>query len=430
MHYAFFRKQGLNLKEMILQGQAEGLRAAVIEHGELMEVFEQEGPHSRLVGNIYMGRVENVLPGMQAAFVDIGLDRNAFLYVGDAIPLFFGTGEEDQAAFDQVNIRDILKPRQELLVQVIKEPIGSKGARITTNISLPGRYVVLLPQVSYLGVSRKIQANEERERLKKLVTEVCPNGMGIIVRTLARGLSEQEIVRDIDQLVKMWKDIRKRFPKVSVPGLVHQDADLVSRLIRDFIDDDVEKITLDQEGVAHILRKSLQAINHPAGKHVYIDSHENLFAKFGVDEEIKKSLLAKVWLRNGGYIIINQTEALIAIDINTGKYVGKHSLEETVLDTNLQAVQVIARQLRLRNLGGIIIIDFIDMVNNEDKQQVLNALEKACESDKIKCNVIGLTQLGLVEMTRKKVGQTLAARYTKLCSACSGSGRINLTNLN
>jgi ribonuclease G len=401
-----------------------------MEYGELMEVFEQEGPYSRLAGNIYMGRVENVLPGMQAAFVDIGLDKNAFLYVRDAIPSLLGADEEAQAAFDQVNIRDILKPRQELLVQVMKEPIGSKGARITTNISLPGRYIVLLPQVSYVGVSRKILTNGERERLKKLVTEACPAGMGIIVRTLAQGLSEQEIVRDIDQLVKRWMDIKKRFPKTSVPGLVHQDADLVSRLIRDFIDDDVEKITLDQEGVARVLRNSLQAINHPAGKHVYVDTYEDLFAKFGLDEEIKKSLLPKVWLKNGGYLIINQTEALIAIDVNTGKYVGRNSLEETVLDTNLQAVKAIARQLRLRNLGGIIIIDFIDMVTDEDKQQVLKALEVACGSDKIKCNIIGLTQLGLVEMTRKKVGQTLAARYTKLCSACSGSGRINLTNLN
>lgn len=418
------------MKEMILQGQSRGLRAAVLEHGELMEVFEQEGPYSRLVGNIYMGRVENVLPGMQAAFVDIGLDKNAFLYVRDAIPSLFGTDEEAQAAFDQVNIRDILKPRQELLVQVMKEPVGSKGARITTNISLPGRYIVLLPQVSYVGVSRKIQTNGERERLKKVVTEACPNGMGIIVRTLAQGLSEQEIVRDIDQLVNIWMDIKKRFPKTSVPGLVHQDADLISRLIRDFIDDDVEKITLDQEGVARILRNSLQAINHPAGKHVYVDTHEDLFAKFGLDEEIKKSLLPKVWLKNGGYLIINQTEALIAIDVNTGKYVGRNSLEETVLDTNLLAVKAIARQLRLRNLGGIIIIDFIDMITDEDKQQVLKALEYACGFDKIKCNVVGLTQLGLVEMTRKKVGQTLAARYTKLCSACSGSGRINLTNLN
>ncbi len=412
------------MKEMILQGQAEGLRAAVMEHGVLMEVFEQEGPYSRLVGNIYRGRVENVLPGMQAAFVDIGLDKNAFLYVREAVPLHFGSDQESQAAFERVNIRDILKPRQELLVQVIKEPLGRKGARITTNISLPGRYVVLLPQVAYIGVSRRIQALAERERLKKISTEVCPGGMGVIVRTLAQGLSEQEIVQDIAQLIKIWRNIQTGFPKISVPGLVHQDADLVSRLIRDFIDDDVERITLDQEEVARILRQSLQAINHPAGKHVYVDIQEDLFIKFGIEEEIRKSLQAKVWLKNGGYLIINQTEALIAIDVNTGKYVGKRSLEETVLDTNLQAVQVIARQLRLRNLGGIIIIDFIDMVNKEDKQQVLQALEKACEFDKIKCNIIGLTQLGLVEMTRKKVGQTLAARYTKLCPVCSGSGRL------
>lgn len=415
---------------MILQGRSRGLRVAVREDGELVEVFEQEGSYSRLAGNIYRGRVENVLPGMEAAFVDIGHTKNAFLYVRDAIPSLLSADEETRAVFEQINIQQILKPRQELLVQVIKEPVGCKGARITTNISLPGRYIVLLPQVSYVGVSRKIQTNGERERLKKIGTTACPAGMGIIVRTLAQGLSEQEIRREIDQLVNIWLDIKKRFPKTSVPGLVHQDADLVSRLIRDFIDDDVEKITLDQEGVARILRNSLQALNHPAGKHVYVDNRGDLFAEFGLDEKIKKSLLPKVWLENGGYLIINQTEALIAIDVNTGKYVGRHSLEETVLDTNLQAVKAIARQLRLRNLGGIIIIDFIDMVTDEDKQQVLKALEQACAFDKMKCNVIGLTQLGLVEMTRKKAGQTLAARYTKPCPACSGSGRINLTNLN
>ncbi|MHB8125926.1 MAG: Rne/Rng family ribonuclease [Desulfitobacteriaceae bacterium] len=417
------------MKEMILQGQAKGLRAAVIEQGELMEVFEQEGPYSRLVGNIYLGRVENVLPGMQAAFVDIGLDKNAFLYVRDAIPQRFGEGEEGRITFDSVHIQDILKSRQELLVQVLKEPVGNKGARISTNLSLPGRYVVLLPQVDYVGVSRKILVSEERERLRELATEACPIGMGIIIRTLAQGLREQEIVQDIDQLVQLWRDIQKRIPKVSVPGLVHQDVDLVSRLIRDFIDADVEKITLNKEEVARVLRQSLQLINHPAGNHIFVDTHEDLFASFGINEEITKSLWNKVWLKNGGYLVINQTEALIAIDVNTGKYVGKHSLEETVLDTNLQAAQVIARQLRLRNLGGIIIIDFIDMVADEDKQQVLKTLEQACEPDKIKCNVIGLTKLGLVEMTRKKVGQTLAARYTKLCSTCSGSGRLGLTNL-
>ena len=418
------------MKEMILQGQAQGLRAAVIEEGELMEVFEQEGPFSRLAGNIYLGRVENVLPGMQAAFVDIGLDKNAFLYVKDAVLPRFDEEDEGLAVSGAVTIQDILKPRQQLLVQVIKEPLGNKGARITTNISLPGRYVVLLPQVPYVGVSRKIQDSKERERLKAIVYEACPDGMGIIIRTLAQGLQEQEIICNIEQLAQIWNGIKKSLARASVPGLVHQDLDLAARLIRDFIDEDVEKITLDQEEVAEILRRSLQALNHPAGNHVLVVSHMDLFAERGINDEIRKALLPKVWLKNGGYLIINETEALIVIDVNTGKYVGKYSLQETVLHTNLHAARMIARQLRLRNLGGIIIIDFIDMVNDEDQQQVLKALEEACESDKIKCNIVGLTRLGLVEITRKKVGQTLTARYTKRCNACSGSGRINLTNLN
>ena len=418
------------MKEIILEGQAQGLRAAVIEEGELMEVFEQEGPYSRLVGNIYLGRVENVLPGMEAAFVDIGLDKNAFLYVGDAIPPRFGEREEGQVSSNSVRIQDILKSRQELLIQVLKDPVGNKGARISTNVSLPGRYVVLLPQVDYVGVSRKILVNEERERLRELVAKACPPGMGIIIRTLAQGIEGQELVADIEQLVSLWRDIQRRLSKVSVPGLVHQDVDLVLRLIRDFIDADVEKITLNKEEVAQFLRQSLQLMNHRARKHISVETREDLFSHLGIDEEIKKVLLPKVWLKNGGYLVINETEALVVIDVNTGKYVGKHSLEATVLDTNLQAAREIARQLSLRNLGGIIVIDFIDMVDNKDKEQVLKTLEQACERDKIKCNVIGLTQLGLVEMTRKKVGQTLANRYTKQCFTCSGSGRLSLTNLN
>ncbi len=271
------------MKEMILQGQAEGLRAAVMEHGVLMEVFEQEGPYSRLVGNIYRGRVENVLPGMQAAFVDIGLDKNAFLYVREAVPLHFGSDQESQAAFERVNIGIFSTPSRAFGSGYQRTP-WQKRRQNYDQYFTSGRYVVLLPQVAYIGVSRRIQALAERERLKKISTEVCPGGMGVIVRTLAQGLSEQEIVQDIAQLIKIWRNIQTGFPKISVPGLVHQDADLVSRLIRDFIDDDVERITLDQEEVARILRQSLQAINHPAGKHVMLISRKI----FLLNSELKK----------------------------------------------------------------------------------------------------------------------------------------------
>ncbi|HZK86245.1 MAG TPA: Rne/Rng family ribonuclease [Desulfosporosinus sp.] len=410
-------------KEIVLQSQSKVLRAAVFEQGDLMEVFEEEGVSSHLVGNIYRGRVENVLPGMQAAFVDIGLDKNAYLYIGDAVPSRF---EEDEKVVpaDSVRIEHVLTPRQELLVQIIKEPVGSKGARISVNLTLPGRYVVLLPQVSYIGVSRKITANEERVRLRDIADQSKPEGMGVIIRTLAQGIDGEEIAEDIAQIVEIWRVLQPKIPHVSVPGLVHKDADLISRLVRDWIDQDVEKITVDQDEVAIVLRKALQNIEHPAAKHILVITGEDLFARYGINEEIRKTLRPKVWLKSGGYLVIQQTEALIVIDVNTGKYVGQKSLEETVVHTNLEAAGEIARQLRLRNLGGIIIIDFIDMIAKEDQQQVIDALETACARDKTKSQILGLTQLGLVEMTRKKVGQTLEVRYTSPCPTCDGSGRV------
>ncbi|KJS88633.1 MAG: ribonuclease G [Desulfosporosinus sp. BICA1-9] len=399
------------------------MRAAVFEQGELVELFEEEGASSHMVGNIYKGRVENVLPGMQAAFVDIGVDKNAFLYVGDAIPARF---DEDGKVSPVVNdrIENVLKPRQELLVQVTKEPVSTKGARISVNITLPGRYVVLLPQVSYIGVSRKIQDNNERARLRDLAATSKPEGMGVIVRTLAEGIDGDEIAEDITQLVAFWQALQPKIPHVSVPGIVHKDVDLVSRLVRDWIDQDVEKITVDQEEVGQVIRQALLEIEHPAAKKIHVVTGEDLFAKYGVDDEIRKTLRSKVWLKSGGYLVIQQTEALIVIDVNTGKYVGQRSLEETVVHTNLEAASEIARQLRLRNLGGIIIIDFIDMTTEEAQKQVLDVLEIACARDKTKSQILGLTQLGLVEMTRKKVGQTLAVRYTSPCPSCEGSGRV------
>lgn len=417
-------------KEIVLEsqnwgksGQARKIRAAVFEQGQLMEVFEEEDNSSHLVGNIYRGRVENVLPGMQAAFVDIGLEKNAFLYVGDALPAHYD--EEDKPSpLIQERIENILKPRQELLVQITKEPVSTKGARISVNLTLPGRYVVLLPQVSYVGISRKIEDDDERERLRNLAAAARPEGMGVIVRTLAAGIDGEEIAQDIAQLAAFWQSLVPKIPHVSVPGIVHRDVDLVSRLVRDWIDQDVEKITADNEEIAQILRKALRDIEHPAAKQIYVGSGADLFVKYGIDAEIRKGLRSKVWLKSGGYLVIQQTEALIVIDVNTGKYVGQRSLEETVVHTNLEAAEEIARQLRLRNLGGIIIIDFIDMVTEEAQKQVLAALETACSRDKTKSQVLGLTQLGLVEMTRKKVGQTLVVRYTSPCPNCEGTGWV------
>lgn len=412
------------MREIILQGQAEKLRAALFEESELVEVFEGEGSGAGLVGNIYRGRVENVLPGMQAAFVDIGLEKNAFLYVGDAVPPRTLEEEDRLAVPAMVRVEQVLRPRQELLVQIVKEPAGNKGARVTTNLTLPGRYAVLVPKVDYVGVSRKILNLEERERLKGLAEEVRPAAMGVIVRTLAEEVDKKELVEDLEHLTGLWQRLQEKTQKTPVPGLIHRDLDLVFRLVRDLINQDVTKITADRMEVAEVVREALEGIEHPASRQVQVDLRGDLFARYGVDDEVRKALRPKVWLKSGGYLVINRTEALVAIDVNTGKYVGKSSLQETVLHTNLEAAREIARQLRLRNLGGIIIIDFIDMDSPGDQKKVLQTLEEACAPDRIKCHILGLTQLGLVEMTRKKVGQALAVRFTKPCPACDGQGYL------
>lgn len=408
------------MKEIILKGQASDLRAALLEDGELVEVFEGDGVKTGLVGNIYRGRVENVLPGMQAAFVDIGLERNSFLYVGDAVPP--RTLEDEERVEVGVRVENVLKTRQELLVQIIKEPVGNKGARVSANLTLAGRYVVLVPKVDYVGVSRKIVDGDERERLRQLAEENRPKGMGVIVRTLAEGISAEEMKEDIEERVELWEEMQLRAPRMAVPSVVYQEVDLIARLVRDLIGPDIERITADDSDVAAVLRKALRDIGHLAANQIFIEMRGDLFERFGVDQEIRKALRPKVWLKSGGYLVVNRTEALVAIDVNTGKYIGKSSLEETILHTNLEAASEIARQLRLRNLGGIIIVDFIDMVSEEDKEQVLKALSEACAKDRLKCSVLGLTQLGLIEMTRKKSGQTLAARYTRPCLACDGAG--------
>lgn len=411
------------MKEIVLQGQGQTMRAAVLEDGELIEVHEEEGLVSRLVGNIYRGRVINVLPGMQAAFVDIGLEKNAFLYVGDAVPFQYDEDEKLPPP-TELRVEQVLKPRQELLVQVIKEPVGTKGARITTNLTIPGRYAVLMPNTEYVGVSRKITNEVERLRLREIAREACPTGKGIIVRTLAKGIDPKELADDLKELVALWNRLEKKIPHVSIPGRVHQDVDLFSRAIRDWVDQEVEVITVNQPEVAEGMRNALRELGHPATNHVRLIYKEDIFSDYGIDEKINHALRPKVWLKSGGYLVIQQTEALTVIDVNTGKYVGEKSLKDTIAHINQEAAREIARQLRLRNLGGIIIIDFIDMTSDEDKEQLLDVLEKAVARDKLKCQVMGLTQLGLVEMTRKKVGQTLEVRYGQPCPHCERSGRM------
>jgi ribonuclease G len=367
--------------------------------------------------------VENVLPGMQAAFVDIGLEKNAFLFVEDALPPK-AAGDDDTNVSSNTNITNVLKEGQEILVQIAKEPIGTKGARVTTHVTLPGRYLVLMPTVDYVGISRRIDDEKERNRLREAADRVKPPGMGLIVRTIAEGLIEEELTQDVSLLTKLWKKVQNRAYHGPVPNLIHKDLELVQRILRDLFTEDIDNLIIDSRYEYEKVLELMELTSPELKNRVTLYEQDNLFEKYGVEDEIEKILKPRVWLKCGGYIVIDQTEALTAIDVNTGKYVGSTNLADTVLKTNLEAAVEIARQLRLRNIGGIIITDFIDMPNPGHQTQVLDRLEEEIKRDKIKINILGLTQLGLVEMTRKKVRQGLENVLLKACPYCEGKGRV------
>src|SRR5665647_1210616 len=359
------------LKEILVNIGEEETRVAVLEDKLLVEIFIERSINQRLVGNIFKGRVENVLPGMQAAFVNIGLEKNAFLYVEDAMPANSPDGNGHDSYTLGANICDILKQGQEILVQIVKEPIGTKGPRVTTHITLPGRYLVLMPTVDYIGISRRIESEKERERLKDLAARVKPEGMGVIVRTVAEGVEEEELHQDIALLTKLWRKILSRSAHGTVPNVVHRDLELVQRILRDVFTEDVDRLILDSRYEYEKVLE-LQDISNPRLKiKVFLDERESIFEEYGIEQEIERALNHKIWLKCGGYLVIDQAEALTAIDVNTGKYVGTTNLEDTVLKTNLEAAREIAHQLRLRKIGGIVIVDFIDMSQEEHRSEVL-----------------------------------------------------------
>lgn len=415
-------------REILVSVDFDETRAAILEEGDLVEFSIERPVHQRVVGNIYKGRVENVLPGMQAAFVDIGLDRNSFLYVDDAVP---GKADLEEEPVETplptrpLTIKDVVRPGQEILVQVAKEPIGTKGARVTRHITLPGRFLVLMPNVDYIGVSRRISDEKERERLKQLAAQIKPSGVGLIVRTIAEGAGEQEFTQDVHFLVRLWERISGRSQSAPAPSLVHRDLSLVQRVVRDWFDDSVSQLTIDSkeeyQRAAEIVDLHAPQLKERLKFFTRID--QSLFDFHGVELELEKALKKRVWLKSGGYIVIDQTEALTAIDVNTGKFVGTTNLADTVFKTNLEAAREIARQLRLRDIGGIIIIDFIDMDVPEHRQKVLRTLEEELRRDRTRANVLGLTQLGLVEMTRKKSRQNLDEALMRPCTYCDGRGK-------
>ena len=413
------------LKEIIINVGEEETRVAVLENNQLMEMFIERSLNQRLVGNIFKGRVENVLPGMQAAFVDIGLEKNAFLYVEDAMPTRNPEGVHGQHGLAMgTSICNILKQGQDIIVQIIKEPIGTKGARVTTHITLPGRYLVLMPTVDYIGISRRIDDEKERDRLRDLASRVKPVDMGLIVRTVAQSVEEEEFSQDVQLLNKLWRKILNRSSYGPVPNLLHRDLELIHRILRDIFTEDVDRLIVDSRYEYEKILDLLDIISPRLKYKVFLEEKEYIFDEHGIETELERALRRKVWLRCGGYLVIDQAEALTAIDVNTGKFVGSTNLEDTVLRTNLEAAVEIARQLRLRNLGGIIIVDFIDMVKEEHRQKVLEVLEEAIKKDKTKANILGITQLGLVEMTRKKVRPSLAEVLQKPCPYCEGRGKV------
>ncbi|WP_427338989.1 Rne/Rng family ribonuclease [Caloranaerobacter sp. DY30410] len=410
------------MAEIIIDIGLNQNRVAILENGDLVELYVEE-ENKRLLGNIYKGRVVNVLPGMEAAFVDIGLDKNAFLYVKDAISSDL-LGSED-INFKDISIRDVVKPGQELLVQVVKEPIGTKGPRISTHITLPGKYVVLMPETNQIGISRKITEEEERDRLKKIVEENKPENMGVILRTASAGVEEDLIIKDIEFLIKLYEKIKREGKIGYAPKLIYRELDLIDRIVRDFFGDDIQRLVInDREKYKNILELIDETMPHLKSKIHYFDECYDIFKHFGIEAMIKNALERKVWLKSGGYIVIDETEALTSIDVNTGKFVGSVNLEDTVLKTNIEAAKEIAKQLRLRNIGGIIIIDFIDMKNSEDIKYVIDCLENELKKDKVKTTILGMTRLGLLEMTRKKDRKKLSSKFYKNCPHCEGKGKI------
>lgn len=402
-------------KRIIANISPDETRMAVLEDGELIDVSIERNQSGHIVGNIYKGKIKNVLPGMQAAFIDIGIDKNAFLYVGDIFPYVPSRATPKDK---------ILTVGQDILVQIVKDAFGAKGPRATTHLTLPGRYVVLMPTVDYIGISRRIAANGERERLRELAEKVRPAGMGVIIRTVAEGKTEEDLIKDIEYLHNLWQSLTVRSKRSKAPCALYRDVDLVIRIVRDYFSADVEEFIVDHQE-AHTRVLDLLAHHSPElAARTKLYQGNDIFSFYGLESEMKKLEERQIELHCGGYIIIDRTEALTVVDVNTGKFIGRTNLEDTVFRTNLEAAAEIARQIRLRDIGGIIIIDFIDMESTEHQKAVLDALTEKLKQDRTKSNVVGITGLGLVEMTRKKSRQSLDAVLFSDCPCCEGRGKV------
>ena len=424
--------------EILINVTYDEIRVGLLEGSQLVEFYVERKRDASLVGNIYKGKVVKILPGMQSAFVDIGLEKAAFLYVTD-----IHAGMEELAPFleeeeknnpveliskrvrPDLTIEELIQEGQEILVQVSKDPIGSKGARVTSYVTMPGRYLVLMPNVEHIGISRRISEEPERTRLKTIVEEIKPKGYGLIIRTASEGSAEEDIKKDLAFLLLLWENIQRKKDKVSAPSLLYSDLDLVFRSVRDLMLQDVKRLVIDSqeeyERIKDFVRTYFEKL---LGKIELYEGTEPIFDAFGIELDISRALGRKVWLKSGGYIVIDQTEAMTVIDVNTGKFVGKEELEDTILKTNLEAVKEIAYQIRLRNLGGIIIVDFIDMEKPENRERVFNAFVEAMKKDRSKNTISHISELGLIQMTRKRVRESLGRSLCESCSYCEGKGFV------
>ncbi len=413
-------------QEILVNVTPQETRVAMVENGVLQEVFVERAASKGLVGNIYKGKVARVMPGMDAAFVDIGMDKTAFLHVSDILHVDAAImAEKPEVQPKRVLIGELLRADQELLVQVIKDPLGSKGARLTTQITVPSRFLVLMPTDNNVGISTRIDDEHERERLRALLEPLPRERGGYIVRTVAEGVSGDKLYRDAEFLQKLWTTIEEKSNSAGAAQLVHNDLPLILRVLRDFVGDLIDRVLVDTEDSYRQMRQFAESyIPEIAGRIELYKSERPLFDLYSIEDEIQKALQRKVPLKSGGYLIIDQTESMTTIDVNTGGFIGRRNLEETIYKTNLEAAQAIARQLRLRNLGGIIIIDFIDMLDPEHKRQVMRALSGSLEKDYARTQVSEMSALGLVEMTRKRTRESLEHILCEPCPTCSGRGSL------
>ena len=421
-------------KQILISVESQEKRIAFLENNILEEFYIERGTETRLAGNIYKGRVENVVPGIQAAFVDVGLGKNGFLHVADVISGAaelateedFEPIQETKSSRKIPSISELLKPGQEILVQVVKEPISTKGVRLSTHISLPGRFLVLLPFDSVRGISRRIQERKERVRLREFLAKVrLPKSMGLIVRTVSEGTDWGDFAKDIRYSYNTWKEIKKKIKGAACPSFIHGELDLVLKTVRDSLTEEIDRVIVDSKEEYKRIRSFIGSLFQGMSHKVELyEGAQPLFERYSLDKEMEKMTRRKVWLKCGGYIVIDRTEALVAIDVNSGRNVGRDSLEETVSRTNLEAADEVARQLRLRNIGGIIIIDFIDMLSKHNQKAVLKRLKNAIKKDRAKTNILPLSDIGLVEMTRQRIKETLAKEVYQECSYCEGSGIV------